>query len=338
MPTHRQTMKPSVKALGAILLATSSSCWAWGAAGHQTIAAIAAKLIQGSRAEQEVQALIGDLSLADISVWPDCAKAISPAQGYKYLNEGKYKDCGIFETPEREAEMADFVRRNDQNCQPKPGEEICHKQYHYSDIAIQRSTYSLGSAGTREDDIVGAVAAATHVLMGEPAPAPFNIKDKREALLLLVHYVGDLHQPLHVGAVYLSRKGSRMDPDMGTYDPSTATRGGNSIQIRSANMHSLWDDIPRTLTAPRIDDLWLAHAKAVHSTPGDIYTWPAQWATGTLEEAQAAFTGVKFGAFQGKSWPGALPAGYSPTMSEIKKTQLTEGGAHLAELLQAIWP
>ncbi|MFX8926146.1 S1/P1 nuclease, partial [Acinetobacter baumannii] len=86
----------------------------------------------------------------------------------------------------------------------KQGEEICHKQYHYSDIAIQRSSYSLGPVGTREDDIVGAVAAATHVLRDEPAPAPFNIKDKREALLLLVHYVGDLHQPLHVGAVYLS--------------------------------------------------------------------------------------------------------------------------------------
>ena len=308
-------MKPFAKALAAALLATSSSCWAWGAAGHQTIGTIAAKLIQGSRAEQEVQALIGDLSLADISVWPDCAKAISPAQGYKYINEGKYKDCKIFETPDFEAEMADFVRRNDQNCQPKPGEEICHKQYHYSDVAIQRSSYSLGPVGAREDDIVGAVAAATRVLKGEPAPAPFNIKDKREALLLLVHYVGDLHQPLHVGAVYLSKKGSRVDPDKGT-----------------------WDDISITLTAPRIDGLWLAHAKVVRSTPGDIYTWPQQWATGTLKGAQTAFKGVKFGPLNGKSWPGTLPAGYSPTMSDIKKAQLTAGGAHLAELLQAIWP
>lgn len=331
-------MKHSAKALAAILLASSSSCWAWGAAGHQTIGAIAAQLIQGSRAEQEVQALIGNLSLADISVWPDCAKAISPAQGYKYINEGKYKDCKIFETPAFEAEMADFVRRNDQNCQPKPGEEICHRQYHYSDIAIQRSSYSLGPVGTREDDIVGAVAAATHVLKGEPAPAPFNIKDKREALLLLVHYVGDLHQPLHVGAVYLSKKGSRVDPDKGTYNPATATRGGNSIQLKSTDMHSTWDDISVTLTAPRIDGLWLAHAKVVHSTPGDIYSWPQQWATGTLQEAQTAFKGVKFGPFKGKSWPGTLPAGYSPTMSDIKKDQLTAGGAHLAELLQAIWP
>lgn len=268
-------MKPFAQALAAILLATSSSCWAWGAAGHQTIGTIAAQLIQGSRAEQEVQALIGNLSLADISVWPDCAKAISPAQGYKYINEGKYKDCKIFETPAFEAEMADFVRRNDQNCQPKPGEEICHKQYHYSDIAIQRSSYSLGPVGTREDDIVGAVAAATRVLKGEPAPAPFNIKDKREALLLLVHYVGDLHQPLHVGAVYLSKKGSRVDPDKGTYNPATATRGGNSIQLKSTDMHSTWDDIPVTLTAPRVDSLWLAAQPSCTPGQGQAGSCPA---------------------------------------------------------------
>lgn len=331
-------MKPSAKALAAILLATSSSCWAWGAAGHQTIGAIAAKLIHGSRAEQEAQSLLGELSLADVSVWPDCAKAISPAQGYKYLNEGKYKDCQIFETPDFEAEMADFVRRNDQNCQPKQGEEICHKQYHYSDIAIQRSSYSLGPVGTREDDIVGAVAAATHVLRDEPAPAPFNIKDKREALLLLVHYVGDLHQPLHVGAVYLSKKGSRVDPDKGTYNPATATRGGNSILIKSAKLHAIWDDIPGALEASHIDGLWLAHAKVLPTTQGDITTWPQQWATGTLREAQASFKGLRFSASKGTTWQGTLPSSYTATMNAIKQDQLTAAGAHLAELLQAIWP
>jgi hypothetical protein len=49
----------------------------------------------------------------------------------------------------------------------------------------------LGFAGTRDDDIVAASIATTHVLKGGPAPAPFNIKDKGEALRLLVHYIGD---------------------------------------------------------------------------------------------------------------------------------------------------
>jgi hypothetical protein len=47
--------------------------------------------------------------------------------------------------------------------------------------------------------------ATTQVLKGGAAPAPFSLKDQREALLLLTHYVGDLHQPLHVGAIYLDK-------------------------------------------------------------------------------------------------------------------------------------
>ena len=77
----------------------------------------------------------------------------------------------------------------------RPGDESCHKAYHYTDEAIQRSKYALGSAGTRDFDVVAAITAAIHVLKGEPAPPPFNIKDKREALLMLAHYVGDIHQP-----------------------------------------------------------------------------------------------------------------------------------------------
>ncbi len=331
-------MKHPFNAIAFTLLLAYAPAWAWGPQGHQTVATIATALIKGSHAEAEVKAILGDLTLADVAVWPDCAKAIDPAKGYTYQHPGQYAECKVFETPAAEAEMSDFVRRNDKNCLPKPGEETCHKQYHYSDIAIQHSAYSLGPVGTRTDDIVGAVAAASHVLRGEAAPSPFNIQSKREALLLVVHYVGDLHQPLHVGAVYLNKKGGRIDPDHGTFDPLTATRGGNQIQLKSANMHATWDAIPTGLTASRVDGPWLAQARALPAASGDVFGWPGQWASGTLVNAQAAFKGVKFGALQNKSWPAVLPAGYASTMSKIKKQQLTAGGAHLAALLQAIWP
>lgn len=78
--------------------------------------------------------------------------------------------------------MSDFVRRNDTNCSTKPGKGACHNEYHYTDVAIQHDHYDKSFVGTRDDDVVGAVVAATHVLKGEPATAPFNIKNKREAL------------------------------------------------------------------------------------------------------------------------------------------------------------
>jgi len=319
--------------------------FAWGPDGHHTVGAIADRLIAGTGAATQVQALLGGLTLQDAAVWADCAKGVDPARDYAYTSEGQYAECAIFETPEGEAEMSDFVRRNDTNCSRKPTEESCHKQYHYSDVAIQRTRYRPGLVGTRDDDLAAAVGAAMHVLRGEPAPAPFNIKDRREALLLLAHYAGDIHQPLHVGAIYLDAQGGRVDPDATGYDPATDTRGGNQIVIavananyRGENLHHAWDGIPAALTATHIDAKWLAQARSVAATAGPVTAWPAAWATGTLAQARIAFAGVTFGPKAGTEWPATLPANYAGTMSSVKKKQLTRAGARLAQTLRAIWP
>ena len=195
-----------------------------GPDGHHTAGAIADELLAGSNAAAQVRAILGGLDLRDAAVWADSAKGVSPSKDFAYTAAGHFAECAIYETAPLEAEMSAFVRRNDTNCAPKPGEESCHKQYHYTDIAVQRDHYKLGSAGTRDDDIVAAVAAATRVLKGEPAPAPFDIQSPREALLLIAHYVGDIHRPLHVGAIYLAASGKRVDPDTGSFDASTETR------------------------------------------------------------------------------------------------------------------
>src|SRR5438093_431267 len=70
------------------------------------------------------------------------------------------------------------------------------------------------------------------VVKGQPAPLPFSIRDKKEALFLLAHFVGDLHQPLHVGAIYLDRNGQPVNPDLSGLDPLTETAGGNLIRDR----------------------------------------------------------------------------------------------------------
>src|SRR6202035_4149196 len=60
------------------------------------------------------------------------------------------------------------------------------------------------------------IGAAIAVLRDKPAPPPFSILDKKEALLMLTHFVGDLHQPLHVASAYLDADGRFVDPDVRT--------------------------------------------------------------------------------------------------------------------------
>lgn len=332
-------MKPSRLAALAASLLLAAPAFAYGPDGHHTVGALAQRLIEGTRAAGEVRALLGGIDLSDAAVWADCAKGVDPAKGYKYqVVPNRYPECRVFETPQGRAEMEDFVRRNAGNCDPKPGEEICHKQYHYTDVAIQHSRYERGLAGTRDDDLVAAVGAAIRVLRGEPAPAPFSIKSRREALLILAHYAGDLHQPLHVGAVYLSAKGARVDPDAGRYNPKTDTRGGNKLAASGGNLHAKWDDIPAALKMNRIDAAWVDEAARVPVSAGDPAAWPAAWASGTLADARLAFDGVKFGPLKNNTWQATLPRSYAATMAQVKQRQLTAAGARLAQILRATWP
>src|SRR5262249_46797677 len=145
--------------------------------------------------------------------------------------------CTSFETPVEAARMEDYVARNWSNCAYQAGHG-CDESYHFTDVAIQHCDYSRNYTGTSNHDVVGAINAAIAVLQVRPAPMPFSIRDKKEALFLLAHFVGDLHQPLHVGAIYLDRDGQPVNPDLRGLDPATETAGGNFIDDDGRSFHS----------------------------------------------------------------------------------------------------
>jgi hypothetical protein len=340
---------------------------AWGADGHQTVATIAAGLIKSTPAEARVAALLGDMPLPLAALWADCVKGISPSQHYTYPSPGKYADCAPLETPARIAEMADYVKRNDRQCKVGLDEDSCHKQTHYTDLALQRSRYLLGFTGTRPDDVVGSLRQAILVLQGKPTTGQPNFKNQREALLVLVHLVGDIHQPLHVAAPYLDAQGQRVDPDKKGLDPATFTVGGNSLYVVAApkpavpapvaaptaqgddepdgpvgafgplRFHTLWDGVPDKFKPNRVNAAWLAEARKVHTNLGDPVDWPARWATQSLDVAGVAFQGLTFSTRQGTHWTMSVPSGYSAKADAIKRQQLTQAGARLAFVLKAVF-
>jgi hypothetical protein len=194
-------------------------------------------------------------------------------------------------------------------------------------------------------DLVVSINAAVEVLRGRPAPAPYSIKDRKEALLMVAHFVGDLHQPLHVGAIYLDDAGKVIDPDRRpgedahAIEENFATRGGNSIRIFGADLHTLWDHVPPAWGSQATDS-FVASAKAVHATPGAAEALAATWATETVRLSPEAFDGLEFGPKVAGKWVATAsePAAYKATVVAIQGQQIAKAGARLAELLKRIWP
>ena len=154
----------------------SMNVMALGDEGHKTVGAIADRLIVGTNAGARVNALLlpGE-SLESSSVWADCIK-------------GSY--CGP-QTPE----MIAFTTQHP-----------AHFSFHYINLPVQNTAYAPDAVGTTEHDIVRTLQQCIAVLQGNDTEAS-NPKHftPRQALLLIAHLVGDIHQPLHVGAAYINK-------------------------------------------------------------------------------------------------------------------------------------
>jgi hypothetical protein len=284
----------------------SANALAWGNDGHRAVGAIADKLIKGSNAEKQVKALLqpGE-SLESVANWPDCVK-------------GNY--CGP-QTPE----MVDYVNAN-----PK------HSEYHYTDVPFQLDHYQDGAVGTADDDIVQTLKQAIAVLQNkDDAKSNPHHFTRRQALILITHMTGDIHQPLHVGAAYVGKDGKFVVPTNHKDIDTVAifdSRGGNNFLLDDARIealsvandippgepkpekpgvpkaltkpfHSYWDSTSvdyafrriRTKTPEKFAQAVIPSQPDVAKNSGDVSTWPYQWADDALVFSKQAYAGVTLG-------------------------------------------
>ncbi len=292
------------------LVLPCSQASAWNADGHELVGSIADQLLN-DHARQEVQKNLG-FELRVASTWPDCVRSVvrRPDGSFEYApSKPEYRiPCTSFETPQETDRMVDYVRRNWNACVYETGKAGCEDSYHFADVAIQHDDYRRGYAGTNSHDVVSAINAAIAVLKDHRAPPPFSIGDTKEALFLLAHFVGDIHQPLHVGAIYLDRRGGIVNPDIGGgSDPADETRGGNSILERieehceGPNLHADWDAIPASF-GTQVSDAMLGIARAVPKTPGAVEVFASAWASDTVVAAHSAFAGLAFSGACSGHW------------------------------------
>lgn len=197
-------------ALAAAGVAMAGNALAWGGDGHRAVAAMAARLIAGSEAERHVADLLpSGETLEQAANWADCVK-------------------GTFCGPQT-AGMQAYTAANPH-----------HSQYHYTDVPFQLAHYRDHAVGTAADDIVQTLKQAIAVLQGrdDEAGNPHHFS-QRQALRLVVHLVGDIHQPLHVGAAYVGRAGGFVVPERdGQVDAVDMfdARGGNNLLLDDARM------------------------------------------------------------------------------------------------------
>lgn len=200
---------------------------AWDFPGHRIVGAIADLILlqHYPMAQQRVSELlekrdgstIERRTLSQVSAFPDCAK------------RGNVPFCGRPPSDEEKA-YADCNRH--------------HDKFHFTDVPLQQPTYRPGSAGTEDVDVVQMIAYAVDQLRGKhpPAKSDVNLTDS-EAVWLLAHLVGDIHQPLHVGAKYFDKAcQTSVDPNItdtppkfGIGDTVAMTMGGNLILLEEVH-------------------------------------------------------------------------------------------------------
>ena len=324
----------------------STAAWAWGYQGHRVVGSIADQMLN-DRAKAQVAKILG-FELRIAGPWADCVKSVSRNDDgtFSYKEDPAHPEyeipCTNFRTATEQKRMEDYVARNWTQCRyPATGTERgCHNTYHFDDVAIERDHFDRQFLGTNDHDLVAAISAAIAVLKGNPAPPPFSIADQKDALFMLAHFLGDLHQPLHVAAVYLDEHGDLVDPDARhRIDPTTDTVGGNNIHDGHKVLHTEWDAIPEDLGDAATPEL-LAVARSMAPTPGAPNDWPATWASDTIVVAHDAFAGTTFRQTSPEHWSVKFvdAHAYADAEDKIKRQQLAKAGARLAELLNAIWP
>jgi len=322
-------------AVGTSIFLCSTTIFGYGHQGHEAVGYVAAALIKGTNAEKQLKKLLKPTeNLAAAAEWADCAK------GFTY--------CHVDPTPE----MRDFAARNKS-----------HHNYHYTDVPFQLGAYQKGAVGTTSDDVVNILEDAILVLRGHPPANPAHDVTKREALFILAHMTGDIHQPLHVGAGYVSEDDEFFVPQSETEAMTAFTQGGNLLCDKSKGLHSKWDTdyvvkamkAAHTTTSQEFANFLLAKAKKVKGNTGAAGTWPGKWATDTLRLALLELEPIaivkKRTAGPGRSpcaasaatpiasvWNIELPDDYAGDSALTVNDQLAKAGARLASLLKAIWP
>ena len=320
---------------------------AWGGDGHQAVGRIASLHIKPQTARRIQEILKPGETLASVSTWADNVKE---RMGESDPDQDTY------------AFLQDLAH-NERN-----------REWHYDDLPLNCTSYPACHDFAPGNDIVHLMEAALQTLRGVPqSNYPLS---ERNALRLLVHLVGDIHQPLHMACGFIDENGPNgtivlvKDPNTIRSKRLVHDRGGNQLIIDNdkRNLHSFWDfDLVKSLmtatSKPTSAELGTFLMRSVWrqagwTSSGHVNTWPVQWANDSLlQSRQHAYRSVRITRKRivsvmrddkpvlgddGQPLTSVVyditrPANYERANREIVRIQLAKAGFRLAKMLDAIY-
>ena len=179
----------------------------YGPLGHEIVGGIADERLAGTPTATKIAALLDGLNLEKAAVIADEIKAWDKAG----VDDPRSFHYSAHRNIDRQ--LRDFWRAN------PPMHEMnstapSHHWFHYCDVpVVPAQSYRGGHSGRSKWDIVHMIPYCIQVLQGQVPEQNDRKITKPVALLLLAHYVADIHQPLHVGAEYFDQQGRIADPD-----------------------------------------------------------------------------------------------------------------------------
>src|SRR6266581_7915118 len=214
------------------ILSSTTAAQAYGPLGHEIVGAIADERLTGTPMAAKIAVVLDGFSLEKAAVIADeikgwDKKGVDDPRSFHYLAHRKI-----------DRQLRDFWRANQPTHDPN-STAPSHHWFHYTDVpVVPPQKYRDGTAGRSKWDIVHMIPYCVEVLRGRRPEQNERKITKPVALILLAHYVADIHQPLHVGAQYFDAQGRVADPDK--EQSALADDGGNTFTLE------LSDEPPRT--------------------------------------------------------------------------------------------
>jgi len=255
------------KILALLALLAPSKALAWGAEGHEIVAAIGLQELTSAARKEAGRLLGGPVMMVHDASWAD--------------------------------EIRDSRRETG--------------TWHYVDIPLWAGSYSANRDCGDDDCVVAQIQDDLRILSDRRA----SDAARAEALRFLIHFVADVHQPLHAE-----------DND---------DKGGNQVHVRlgreRASLHKLWDvDVVEPL-GPDPDAIADNIERGL--SPGQRKDWqsgtPARWANEAHAIAREHIYPPLGGARDLR-----LPRDYADRQAPLARILLAKAGVRLAWLLNTV--